>query len=84
MAGLTGLSFINLGSNLITDVAALSGLTLLRTLYLDNNPSLTDLQPLLNNSGLGGGDVIHLSGTAVSCTDVGSLLAKGVTVTSGC
>ena len=54
------------------------------TLWLDNNPSLTDIQPLLNNTGLGFGDSVFLRSTSVSCTDVAALRAKRVSVTSDC
>jgi hypothetical protein len=53
-------------------------------LYLDNNPNLTDIQPLLDNTGLGAGDTVNLESTSVSCTDVAALQAKGVEVHSDC
>ena len=43
-----------------------------------------DIQPLLDNTGLGAGNFVHLSGTNVSCPDVAALEAKGVTVSSDC
>jgi len=46
------------------------------------NPDLTDIQPLLDNTGLGAGDTVYLQATSVSCTDVAALQAKGVTVQS--
>ena len=61
----------------------MSELTSLRDLDLDNN-SITDIQPLLDNTGLGVGDTVSLSGTSVSCADVAALEAKGVTVFSDC
>ncbi len=48
------------------------------------NPDLTDIQPLLDNTGLGTGDSVLLMNTNVSCTDVATLEAKGVRVTSDC
>jgi hypothetical protein len=51
---------------------------------LDDNPNLTDIQPLLDNAGLGAGDTVYLQATSVSCTDVAALQAKGVTVQSDC
>ena len=56
----------------------------MRYLTLTNNPDLTDIQPLLDNTGLGAGDEVLLAGTNVSCLDVALLEAKGVTVASGC
>jgi len=86
LSGLTSLTFLQVwgGNNSITDISALSGLTSLRWLNLDGNPDLTNIQPLLDNSGLGAGDNVDLRGTSVSCTDVAALGAKGVTVRSDC
>ncbi len=81
---LTSLTFLALFANSITDISALSGLTSLTNLYLYNNPALTDIQPLLDNTGLGAGDTVDLRSTNVSCADVAALQAKGVTVQSDC
>jgi hypothetical protein len=62
----------------------LSGLTSLSELGLENNPNLTDIQPLLDNTGLGAGGTVFLESTSVSCMDVAELQAKGVTVQSDC
>ena len=74
--------------NSITDITALRWLTRLYILNLSNNTSLSNIQPLLDNPGLGwgflGADVVGLGGTNVSCADVAALEAKGVTVTSDC
>ena len=83
-ASLTNLTTLALTSNSISDISALSGLTSLRNLNLNNNRNLTDIQPLLDNAGLGVGDTVHLQSTSVSCTDVAALQAKGVTVLSDC
>ena len=45
---------------------------------------LTDVQPLVDNTGLGPGDQVFLMNTNVSCTDVPALEAKGVEVDSDC
>ena len=88
LSGLTSLRWLTLWYNSITDISALSGLTKLggpsRALTLGNNPNLTDIQPLLDNTGLGAGDTVVLESTSVSCTDVAALEAKGVRVTSDC
>ena len=91
---LTSLRFLYLNGSSITDISALSGLTRLGRdisepwvypgLDLDNNPSLTDIQPLLNNPGLGWGDFVFLRSTSVSCRDVAALEAKRVRVMSDC
>jgi hypothetical protein len=51
---------------------------------LTNNATLSNIQALLDNTGLGLGSIVHLGGTNVSCTDVAALQAKGVTVHSDC
>ena len=81
-AGSVGLELAH--DNSITDISALSGLTSLAMLHLSGNPNLNNIQPLLDNTGLGAGDQVSLTDTNVSCTDVAALKAKGVTVLSGC
>ena len=83
-SGLTSLEYLFLFSNGISDISPLSGLDSLKRLDLENNPNLSDIQALLDNTGLGAGDEVHLKGTGVSCTDVAALQAKGVTVYSDC
>ena len=89
LSGLTNLGRLRLNGNSITDISALSGLIRLGEdplggLFLDDNPNLSNIQPLLDNIGLGAGDLVSLGGTSVSCTDVAALEAKGVTVVSDC
>ena len=86
LSGLTNLTTIFLNANSITDISVLSGLppTPRTSIGLGTNPDLTDIQPLLNNTGLGAGDDVELRGTMVSCEDVALLEAKGVTVTFDC
>ncbi|MGD8869575.1 MAG: leucine-rich repeat domain-containing protein [Gemmatimonadales bacterium] len=84
LSGLTSLTYLYLSNNSIGDISGLSGLTSLMWLYLGNNPNLTDIQSLLDNTGLGAGDIVDLQSTSVSCMDVAALQAKGVTVLSDC
>ena len=84
LSGLTSLTFLYLFGNSITDISALSGPTSLGYVSLINNPDLSNIQPLLDNTGLGAGDRVLLSGTMVSCADVAALQAKGVRVFSDC
>jgi internalin A len=84
LSGLTNLGRLRRNGNSITDISALSGLIPLGGLFLDDNPNLSNIQPLLDNIGLGAGDLVSLGGTSVSCTDVAALEAKGVTVVSDC
>ena len=78
---LTSLTTLNLRRNAITDISALGGLRSLTDLDLEDNPTLTDIQPLLDNTGLGAGDRIGLGYTSVSCAELAALAARGVTVT---
>ena len=57
---------------------------ILTYLDLESNPGLSDIQPLLDNTGLGSGDEVRLRSTAVGCADVTALEANGVTVLSDC
>ena len=84
LSGLTGLTTLDLRHNSITDISPLGGLTSLALLRLNNNPDLANIQPLLDNTGLGVGDSVHLYNTNVSCADVAALEAKGVLVSSAC
>ena len=84
LSGLTSLTELRLSDNSITDIDALSGLTSLTKLNLNRNPNLSNIQPLLDNTGLGANDNVNLQGTSVSCADVAALEAKGVTVESDC
>lgn len=84
LSGLTLLEELRLHDNQITNIDALTGLTALTNLRLDSNVALNDIQPLLDNAGLGGGDTANLSNTGVSCADIASLEDKGVVVTSDC
>ena len=84
LSGLMSLTTLDLDRNSITDISALSGLTSLTRLDLHENPDLTDIQPLLANTGLGAGDFVDLINTNVSCTDVALLQAKAMRVSSDC
>ena len=84
LSGLTSLATLDLYNNLITDISALRELTGLTFLNLSFNSILNDIQPLLDNTGLGASDSVDLTGTSVSCADVNALGAKGVAVTSDC
>jgi hypothetical protein len=93
LSGLTSLMVLTLYDNSISDISALSELTDLGDvegaffrphpdLNLSNNPNLTTIQPLLDNTGLGAGDTVDLSDVnpTMPCADVALLQAKGVTV----
>lgn len=62
---LRNLQTLTLGSNSISDIDALSGLTDLQTLFLDSN-RISQIQPLVDNTGLGEGDVVQLCGNRLN------------------
>ncbi len=66
------------------------GLKELQYLYLGNN-QITNLQPLVDNSGLGSGDSVDLISNTFSCItpsnvkeDYDTLITRGVNVTVSC
>ena len=83
LSGLTSLTELDLVGNEFTDVSPLIGLTSLLSLDLSVNPDFRNIQPLLDNPGLGVGDYVALWGTGVTCEDVALLRAKGVDVFGG-
>ena len=62
----------------------LSGRTGLTELDLHGNPDLINIQPLLDITELGAGDIVFLQFTSVSCTHVAELRGKLVGVSSDC
>ena len=80
LRGLNSLQYLELTGNDITDITALSGLTNLMQLDLRFNPELSDIQPLLENPGIGVGDIVELRHTQVSCADQARLAEKGLEV----
>ena len=83
LAGLVRLEWLNIGENAITDVSALTGLISLDHLVLSNN-FISDLSPLLSNTGLGSGDKIEVYGNPLSedslKTHIIALRRKGIYV----
>jgi len=84
LAGLTGMTKLYLNGNNIRDIDALAGLLDLGDVDLDDNANLADLRALLDNPAFGVGAQLFVRSTAVSCTDVAALKAKGVSVFSDC
>ena len=84
LSELTSLELLRLDDNSITDISAVSGLTSLRYLNLSRNPGLANIQPLLDNTGLGAGHTVFLSGTNVSCTGVAALMGVYVVGVAPC
>lgn len=88
LRGLTNLQNLELTGNSITDITPLSGLPNLNLLDLRFNPELSNIKALLENPGIGEGDIVELRQTRVTCEDQARLAAKGVEVRtelfSGC
>ena len=80
LRGLDSLEYLELTGNDIEDISPLSGLTNLVALDLRFNPNLTNIQALIENPGLGAGDIIELRHTNVSCIDQARLSERGVDV----
>jgi hypothetical protein len=84
LSGLSGLMYLDLQSNLIGDnVSPLSGLTNLMYLYLQSN-GITDIEPLVNNTGISSGDEVDISDNPLSATSIDTyipeLQGRGATV----
>lgn len=86
LSGLTAVRVLELLglADAFHDVSALQSMTGLEQVNLSSNELLSDIQALIDNDGLGAGDEVVLTLTAVPCTSVEALTAKGVDVTSGC
>ncbi len=86
LAGLTNLTYLDcgwFGGNLISDIGPLTGLVNLNFLSLKNN-KVMDLQPLIDNAGLGAGDTLDVRGNPLRdfalCVQVPALMLRGVNV----
>jgi len=83
MTNFPHLKIIALSSTQISDLTSLTNLTELNELYLQYN-QITDITPLVNNAGLGTGDIVSLNNNPLSeeslNTHIPALQARGVTV----
>jgi len=83
LANLTGLTYLWLYSNQISDISHLAGLTSLTYLSINNN-LISDISPLVENAGMGGGDLVDLWNNPLSDDSINiyipGLEARGVTV----
>ena len=83
MAGLTNLVHLYLSQNQITDISVLGELTRLEWLELSSN-SISDLLPLVANTGLGSGDEVDVRANPLSYpsinTHIPALQQRGVKV----
>jgi hypothetical protein len=88
IGSMTKLTHLDLYFDNIADISPLQGLLQLQTLALNSNP-VTDIAPLVANTGLGAGDFVYLPGTSLNCqagqaAHVATLIGRGVSVTSPC
>jgi hypothetical protein len=69
--------------NQVSDLAPVTGLVNLRAINLVYN-LITDIQPLVDNTGLGAGDAVYLGGNALSRhaldVQIPALQARGIAV----
>ena len=84
MEGLNKLTWLDLAQNyILSDISALSRLNNLIVLRLDRN-SISDISPLVENTGLGSGDRVFLEGNPLNSasinTHIPALQRRGVTV----
>jgi len=83
IANLTSLTWLGLYSNQVSDISSLANLTSLTLLYLHDN-QISDIRPLVQNEGLGTGDLVNLQANPLSSDSVNiyipQLQARGVTV----
>jgi len=82
LGGLTLLATLRVYYNPITDISAMRGMTRLSELHVHDLPDLETIQPLVENTGLGAGDVVIVYNSNV-CAEARGLRDKGVTV-PGC
>ena len=73
LAGLTNLTRLDLTINSIVDISALESLVNLEELSLEDN-SITDFSALVNNSGLGKGDTVLVSGNPLTNDSILSII----------
>ncbi len=73
-----------MGSNPITSLSAVTGLTALREIHANDLNSLFDIQPLLDNSGIGAGDWVNLTNTPADCAQVAILATRVERLDSDC
>ena len=83
VSGLTNLMYLYLGNNVVSDISAVSGLTNLTKLNLWRN-SVSDISPLVENTGLAGGDEVDIRENSLNYlsihTHIPTLKERGATV----
>lgn len=86
LAGLTTLQELRLQKNVISDISALAGLEQIQKLWLSDN-LIDTIDPLVENTGLAEGDLLHLEGNLLNLNEgsddraqIAILEARGVEV----
>jgi hypothetical protein len=82
LADMTKLTTLRIYNNPIADISAMRGLTSLSELHVHDLPDLESIRPLVENTGLGSGDLVYVYGSN-ACSDASGLRDKGVSV-PGC
>lgn len=86
LSGLTQLEVLYVGENLIENISTLESLVNLNTVRLWGN-KIQDIKPLVDNTGIGEGDLVYLSGNPLNEKSINeyipALINRGVTVFFG-
>lgn len=84
---MVNLETLGLVGNGISDISVITNLTKLSWLDLSSN-AISDLQPLVDNAGLGFGDQLYLGSNPFDCTgqaaNLSALKSRGVQLSSDC
>lgn len=87
LASMKKLETLNMYLNDVVDISALSALPALTSLWMQQN-DITNITPLVDNAGIGAGDVVQLVNNPLSCATesakVATLVGRGATVYSNC
>ena len=87
LSGLTNLTILHLSWNHIIDISPLSGLTKLTSLLVSGN-QISDISAIVNNTGIGSGDVINLTSNPLNVTScdnlIPELVSRGTIVSHDC
>lgn len=82
LRGMTRLTTLRVYNNPIADIDAMRDLTSLSELHVHDLTDLETIRPLVENTGLGSGDLVYVYGSN-ACSDARALRDKGVSV-PGC
>jgi len=87
LSGMNELQVIYLYENQINDINPLSNLRNLKLVYLQQN-QISDVRPLIQNPGIGRGDIVDLQANPINCNNqsayIHSLRSSGATIFIDC